>query len=451
MFSSLFAVLFVSKISFSTAQDVGVKSFDITIPTLPLDTSHCTAATPYTFDITLCEISGKEATVTKVEVYYTDNINYEDAIDKTVPVEADLGGTPIVVPADGEDTSAALTANMLAYDPCSFSHICVVTTADNDDYYANDDACIPLDGGTTSTSNCPPKHLEEIRSLHFADKRNRDNSDEPTVKFDLHVCHFGGGSGSITDVKFYYMDTDTYDAASSKHSPEHSTKLTAEVDADGDHTFSDQEVELTDDDKCEDYSYLCAFIVVTDDTDNGNDYSCIKLDLSEISTFNCPDVSAEEFKVTSPDPEEISYTPEENTDIEFEIKAGAEIEDGTISGVEIYFTDNEDFYADDVIKSEKFEATEVDPKAITEDNDVDVKGKASVKPDEEQCALYTHMCGKLIVTSTDTITDNNVQCIPTDEENAGEIDCGDSAAAVVGVGKYSVLASVIFVLASYLF
>ncbi|XP_070546215.1 CUB and sushi domain-containing protein 2-like [Ptychodera flava] len=192
--------IIVTVVSQTTAQDVGVDSFEISTPGT-LSTGLCNSNTAYTFDIDVCEISNTAATVTEVNLYYTDNANFEDATTKGVANTVTLGSSASDIPvtADGQASNTGATVTIVTDVACvSYTHICVVTTTTNDNNAANDDACIVLDGGSTSTSNCPPGACTDPGTVENGQRQGSTFAHRDTVTYTCDTDYHLVGEGTLT-------------------------------------------------------------------------------------------------------------------------------------------------------------------------------------------------------------------------------------------------------------
>ncbi|XP_070546527.1 uncharacterized protein [Ptychodera flava] len=158
----VFLAVITLVISLTAAQDVGVKSFTITTPAT-LTTGVCDAETAYTFNIKVCIVSGTDDnTVQALQLSYANGDNYHTATTKGIARTADLGdiSSDIAVNTDVDTSITGATVTIAADGSCSsYTHICAVvilgTAPPDDSTVADDNACIALDGGTTSTRHCP--------------------------------------------------------------------------------------------------------------------------------------------------------------------------------------------------------------------------------------------------------------------------------------------------------
>ncbi|XP_070546585.1 uncharacterized protein [Ptychodera flava] len=192
-------------ISRTTAQDVGVKSFTITTPAT-LTTGVCNAETAYTFNIVFCIVSGTEDnTVGTVRLHYADGDNYHTATTKGSGYTATLGDitSDITVDTVGDTSITGATATIPVDGSCSsYTHICatiIVGEALGDEStVANDNACIALDGGTTSTRHCPIANCADPGSVENAQKQGSTFEHNDTVTYTCNVDYDLVGEGTLT-------------------------------------------------------------------------------------------------------------------------------------------------------------------------------------------------------------------------------------------------------------
>ncbi|XP_070546169.1 P-selectin-like [Ptychodera flava] len=192
----LFAALTATLVTNLEAQDVGVRDLDITAPASIADT--CENGATYTFTITLCEIDGTEATVTEVNVYYTNNANFNEAAEKSDPVKATLnGGETITVPANGEQSNAGATAQFAAVVGCSFTHICAVTTTTGDTYIKNDYMCLQFTDKSKSTVHCPAASCSDPGDLQNGQKTGNTFTHKSTVTYTCNEGYHLVGAAAL--------------------------------------------------------------------------------------------------------------------------------------------------------------------------------------------------------------------------------------------------------------
>ncbi|XP_070546590.1 inactive serine protease PAMR1-like [Ptychodera flava] len=197
----VFLAVIALAISRITAQpDVGVKSFTIKIPAT-LTTAVCDADTAYTFDIVVCEVGGTDATVTAVNLYYTDGDDYATASTIGSANAATLGdsASDISVSANGESTNTGAIVTINTDGACaSYTHICAVTTTTSDNTPANDNACIALAGGTTSTTNCPVADCDDPGTVENAQKQGDTFAHGDTVTYTCNANYHLVGEETLT-------------------------------------------------------------------------------------------------------------------------------------------------------------------------------------------------------------------------------------------------------------
>ncbi|XP_070546021.1 uncharacterized protein [Ptychodera flava] len=169
--------------------------------TITLTATLCNSRTTYIFDINVCEISGTAATVTAVDLYYTNNANFEDATTKGVANAVTLGASAsaIAVNADSEASNSGATVTIATDAACSsYTHICAVIATTNDINAANDDACIALAGGTTSTSNCQPDACTDPGTVANAQSVGSSFAHRSTVTYTCNAGFHLVGARTLT-------------------------------------------------------------------------------------------------------------------------------------------------------------------------------------------------------------------------------------------------------------
>ncbi|XP_070546179.1 uncharacterized protein [Ptychodera flava] len=139
----------------SIAQDVSVASMSITNANA---VTYMVGGSAQTITITLglSETGGTGGSVTKMEVYFTDNVEFEDRTPAKTssPVAKDF--TPAIAVPTGETDNKNLIkdqAVQLTIDSAKcgdYTHVCVVLTATGDSVTDNNDKCLPF-GATVGT------------------------------------------------------------------------------------------------------------------------------------------------------------------------------------------------------------------------------------------------------------------------------------------------------------
>ncbi|XP_077996969.1 uncharacterized protein LOC144450250 [Glandiceps talaboti] len=267
-----------------------------------------------------------------------------------------------------------------------------------------------------------------------------------TISITLGLSETGGGGGSVTQIDVYFTDNADFKASGITKSAAvqklFSTAIAVATGLTNDKTLlADQTVDLTiDAANCKAYTHVCVVITATGDMDDTDDFGCLSFGATvgtEAGTKDCKDVSVASTSITNA--ASATYTAGGSAQtITITLGLTDTGTGGTITKMDVYFTNNADFKASGIKKSTAVSKTfspaidvtagSTDVKTFIADQTVDLTIDAT------NCADYTHVC--VVITATGDIDDtNDCGCLTfgtTVGTGAGTKNCkGDSGASSV--------------------
>ncbi|XP_070546173.1 location of vulva defective 1-like [Ptychodera flava] len=386
----------------SEAQDVSVAS---TLITNADKVTYMVGGSAQTITITL-GLTGDgtdDGSVTKMEVYFTDNVKFEDrdTAKTSSPVAKDFT-PPITVPSAAsdkkdliEDETVELTIDSAKCG--EYSHVCVVLTATNDPDTDDNDGCLPFGnsvGTEAGTKQCTVPGIKDNSFTATAPETYTiDTTTAVAFTFSIGLSNADTANSIIcTAINIHLSDDESLTKKSTAVPAAGKTfPLTIAASADGNTATTGLTASIkADAAQCSSYKYMCAQVIP------GNAIDCFSIS----DKIKCPDstpapgVLADSFTITSPS----SYTfgTAKAVDITFSIGLTnthtAAVE---CTAINTYLMKD----TSETTKSSSFPvagATFPISVAAGADGSTATTGlTASIKADEAQCSSYDRLCAEL--------------------------------------------------------
>ncbi|XP_077996691.1 uncharacterized protein LOC144449999 [Glandiceps talaboti] len=424
-------------------------------------TNSFTPNTPVTitFNLVVTESNGQDGSLTAIDLYFTNNAQYETAgIVKSTAFRATqpaAGTSTMLHPGPG--TTIATSEATLTPDATNcihYTHLCavIIVAADPGSTTDDDDVCVELTTTGAGQISCTALAATALTVANPSTNSFTPNT-PVTITFDLVVTESNGQAGSLTAIDLYFTNNAQYETAGIVKSAAFSSTQPAAgtptvLTASSRTTISTSEATLTPDGtNCIQYTHLCAVIIVAADPGSSTDDDdvCVALTTTTAGQVACTALAATTLTVANPSTN--SFKPNSPVTITFDlVVTESNGQAGSLTAIDLYFTNNAQYETAGIVKSAAFRATQPaagNPTVLTASSGTTIStSEATLTPDATNCIQYTHLCAVIIVAADPgSSTDDDDVCDELTTTGAGRVMCTDIATGILDITLPTTLTS----------